>query len=324
MSDLPVCPPVPFRSAQTQAVATDSTTSSERRIAVLVNRAAGAAAGPDRTESIRAAFARQGTSVRVDEIDLGRLALDVRRLVYDGFDTIVAAGGDGTVSAVAHHVAGTPARMGVLPTGTLNHFARDLGLPLELDAAVGVVVRGETKAVDVGSVNGRTFVNNASLGLYVDQVRMRAKLKRRLWKWVSALVAGLAALRRARSLRITIETDGVRRRRRCAMVLVGNGEYGLREGVPTERARLDAATLSLYLFTETRRLGLVLGALLVLMRKASTVRRLESENGTAFTLHVSRRRVPIVIDGEATRMRSPLRFRSMPGALSVLVPRRVE
>ena len=293
---------------------------SGHRIAVLVNRAAGSATGPDRAALIRAAFARLATRVDVEEIDLGRLALAVPALVEAGFDTIVAAGGDGTVSAVARHVVGTSARMGVLPMGTLNHFARDLGLPLDLDAAVGVVVRGETRSVDVGSVNGRPFINNASLGLYPDQVRMRAKLQRRLWKWVATFVAGLAALRRVRSLWITIETGGTRRRRRCPMMMVGNGEYGLREGVPTGRARLDAATLSLYLFTETRRLGLVLGVLRVMLGKASTVRRLESEAVSTVTLHVSRRRVPIAIDGEATTMRSPLRFRSMPGALCMLVP----
>ena len=80
--------------------------------------------------------------------------------------TIVAAGGDGTVSAIAAQLAGTRKRMGVLPLGTLNHFAKDLGIPLELEEAIRTVVNGHTRAVDVAEVNGRVFINNSSLGLY--------------------------------------------------------------------------------------------------------------------------------------------------------------
>jgi len=296
----------------------------DRRIVVLVNPAAGRGADGDGegdgAKRLEASFARTGSSVRIQILDPERIEATVKSLLRDGVETIVAAGGDGTVSAVAAHVAGTSARLGVIPLGTLNHFAKDLGLPLDLDAAVDVVAGGETRSVDVGSVNDRLFLNNAALGLYPDQVRLRQKLRRRWSKPVAALVASIAALRRARSLWLTLETGGTRRRRLCAMVVVGNGVYGLEAGTPVARSRLDEGVLSLLLFSESRRLGIVLGALRTLTGRASAVRSLEIERVTSLVVRVSRRRVPVALDGEVTSLATPLRFRSLPAALRVVGP----
>ena len=292
----------------------------ERRTVVLVNPAAGGGADGDRATRLEASFARAGLSVRVQILDPVRIEATVASLLSEGFGTIVAAGGDGTVSAVAAHVAGTPARLGVIPLGTLNHFAKDLGLPLDLDDAVDVVAGGATRSVDVGSVNDRLFLNNAALGLYPDQVRMRQRLRGRWSKPVAALIASIAALRRVRSLWLTLEAGGARRRRLCAMAVVGNGVYGLEAGTPVARSRLDEGVLSLLLFSESRRLGIVLGALRTLTGRASAVRSLEIERVTAVVVHVGRRRVPVALDGEVTSLATPLRFRTLPGALRVVGP----
>lgn len=292
----------------------------ERRIAVLVNPAAGRDEAGDRTARLEAAFARVGLKARVQAMEPHALRTAIDGLIHEGYGTIVAAGGDGTVSAVAQHLVGRRVTLGVVPMGTLNHFARDLGLPIDLDGAVDVIARGAVRAVDVGEVNGRAFLNNASLGLYPDQVRMRARLRSRFSKPVAAFVASLAALRRLRALWLTVERDGARVRLRCPMVLVGNGEYGLDRGEPTSRARLDEGVLSLCLYTEARRLGLVVGAIRALFGRASAVRHLEVDRVREALLRVSRRRVPVALDGEVVTLSSPLRFRSVTGALRVIGP----
>ncbi|MEO5735178.1 MAG: diacylglycerol kinase family protein [Rubrivivax sp.] len=98
----------------------------------------------------------------------GEIAVKVTQAISQRADVIVAGGGDGTVSAVAAALTGGDIALGVLPLGTLNHFAKDLGLPLTLDEAVRQIAAGQTTRVDVGGVNGRVFVTNSSLGLYPD------------------------------------------------------------------------------------------------------------------------------------------------------------
>jgi diacylglycerol kinase family enzyme len=133
---------------------------------VLLNAAAGVRAQLT-LERLRELFAEQGSAVDVVSIDRGDgLCAAAKAALERGSRTIVAAGGDGTVNAVASCVAGTEAVLGVLPLGTLNHFAKDLGIPLQIEEAVATVVGGQIKRVDVGEVNGRTFVNNSSIGLY--------------------------------------------------------------------------------------------------------------------------------------------------------------
>ena len=146
-------------------------------------------------------------------------------------DVVVAAGGDGTVSMVGAALVDRDIALGVLPLGTLNHFARDFGLPLEIEAAVAHVVQGRPVRVDVGEVNGRIFVNNSSLGLYPDIVRDRERQQRRLgWgKWPALAWATLAALRRFPFLSVRLSVDGREQHWRTPFVFVGNNEY-LMEG----------------------------------------------------------------------------------------------
>ena len=167
-----------------------------------------------------------------------------RRAAVDGCARVVAGGGDGTISTVAALLAGTDKALAVLPLGTLNHFAKDLGLPLELEAAARVAATGRVVRVDVGEVNGRVFINNSSIGLYPRLVRRRQQQQDRLGrgKWAAFLFAGLSVLRRYPFLDVRLEADGRTFSRRTPFVFVGNNDYlmdGLQIGA---RARLDAAT----------------------------------------------------------------------------------
>ena len=112
----------------------------------------------------------------------------LQRVKRNEVDVIVAGGGDGTIHTIAAVLAGTGVPLGILPLGTLNHFAKDLGIPMELHDAVDVVAAARGVNVDVGEVNGIVFINNSSIGVYPYMVldRERLRRRRRLQKWALA------------------------------------------------------------------------------------------------------------------------------------------
>jgi diacylglycerol kinase family enzyme len=291
-------------------------------MAVLLNGAARSHAAEGRREEVAAAFAKRGLDPLLEVVPAARMRRTVRRLVREGYRTLVAAGGDGTVATVADAIARTEATLGVLPLGTFNHFARDAGIPLDLDEAVDLACRGETAFVDAASLNGRVFVNNASLGVYPDQVRLRDRLRPRLGKWPAAAIGALSAMRRFRSLRMLVLAGEERLHLRSPMLVVGNGDYGIEDGKPIRRPRLDAGVVSLYAFGSRSRLGLVMSALTGLAGHVDKVPSFTARRGPELTIHLARRRVRVALDGEVVSLRTPLRIRSLPGALRVLVPPR--
>src|SRR5688572_9538807 len=138
------------------------------RVAVLIN-----ANVADRSPEIGRSLTAAGVTAEVVVCEPARLTETARRLADGRYAAIVAAGGDGTVSAVAAGLAGTGTPLAVMPLGTLNHFARDLGMSKDLDECARAIARGETMPIDVGEVNGRVFINNASIGIYPEIVMER-------------------------------------------------------------------------------------------------------------------------------------------------------
>lgn len=243
-------------------------------------------------------------------------------LVRERPPLVVAAGGDGTVSAVASALVDTPIPLAVLPVGTLNHFARDIGVPEDPAAAVRIALGGKTRAVDVGEVNGRIFINNASIGLYPAIVRRREKQQRRLGrsKWHAMLWAIHAVLRGHPFLNLTLELDGVEQQRRTPFVFVGNNLYQMEGFMVGLRERLDAGLLSVYLSHRRGRLGLMLLALRALFGQLMQAKDFEA--GTVSHLRIDSRhtRLLVATDGEVGAFDMPLNFRTRPRALKVVVP----
>ena len=142
-------------------------------VSIILNPSSGAGNKPD---AIKALLRENGLDAGIVEVakgtDITALAM---RLLRDGSHTLVAGGGDGTVSSVAAAVVQTQALLGILPLGTLNHFAKDLKLPLDLAGAVRTLKTGTVRSVDLAEVNGRAFINNSGLGLYASLVTQREK-----------------------------------------------------------------------------------------------------------------------------------------------------
>jgi diacylglycerol kinase family enzyme len=245
-----------------------------------------------------------------------------KRALKGGARLVAAGGGDGTINAVAGVMVGSGVQFGVLPLGTLNHFAKDLGVPLDLDEAVRNLADGVPRQVDVGEVNGRIFLNNSSLGLYPDIVRDREKQQRRLGrgKWPAAMWATLAALRRYPFLSMRLTVKGETLARRTPFVFIGNNRYTMQGLSIGERDCLDDGLLSLYVAQKPTRLGLLRFAIDALRGKLGSERDFDVLEAADFEIETHRHRLHVATDGEVTVMNPPLRYRVRPGALTVLVP----
>jgi len=236
---------------------------------------------------------------------------------------IVAGGGDGTVSTVAAALVDTGIIFGVLPLGTLNHFAKDLGIPLELADAVAVLAHGEAGRVDVGEVNGRIFVNNSSLGLYPDIVHDRERQQKRLrrGKWPAFVWATLSALRRYPFLVVALVVDGKEVLRKTPFVFIGNNEYRMEGFAIGERSGLEDGLLSLYVAQRPGRWRLVQLALRALTGRLRQARDFDAITATDIVVQSKRKRIRVATDGEVTVMTPPLKYRVRPASLIVMRPR---
>jgi diacylglycerol kinase family enzyme len=291
---------------------------------VIVNGSAGNGHDDDAARRLEALFGQHGWSARVDLADSGAAMIASARAALQGrtADVVVAGGGDGTINAVASVLAGADMPLGVLPLGTLNHFAKDLGIPLALEAAVATVATGRVVAVDVGEVNGVVFLNNSSLGLYPDIVRDRERQQRRLGrgKWPAALWATMAALRRYPFLDVRLRIDGRDHHRRTPFVFIGNNEYTM-EGLSIgERGSLTDGKLSLYVAQRPGRLALLRFAILGLLGGLKQARDFDAVLVESLTVETGHARLRVATDGEVTVMETPLQYRVRRGALPVIVP----
>jgi diacylglycerol kinase family enzyme len=294
-----------------------------RTLPVIVNAISGKGHTAEDLELIRSTFAAAGAEADIRAARSGAEIVELAaRAVEERHPVIVAGGGDGTVSTVAGAVAGSGLTLGVLPLGTLNHFAKDLGMPLALEDAVRTIVANHQAEVDVGEVNGRVFVNNSSLGLYPTLVLARESQRRRLGrsKWHALFWATLTVLRRHPMLRVRIILDEVAQDRRTPLVFIGNNEYRVEGFDIGSRERLDAGVLSLYLTRRHGRRGLLGLALRALVGLLHDTRDFEALTAQSITVATKHRALPVATDGEVTVMQSPLEYRIRARGLRVVVP----
>jgi diacylglycerol kinase family enzyme len=295
-------------------------------VSVLLNTSAGAAArvGPAEHPAlaeVQEAFAAAGLNVSIAVGSGDTLTALARRAVARGVRVVVAGGGDGTIGTVASALVNTDAALGILPLGTLNHFAKDLGIPLGVPEAVRVIAAGGTARVDVGEVNGRVFINNSSLGLYPSLVYQREKRQARgRGKWIALALAAARVWRLYRRVRVAVHTDAGSRVIRTPFVFVGNNEYQL-EGVRLGcRARVDAGQLHVAMAPGMTRGEMVRVLGWALLGRLPDIDHLDTLLTDAVTIGARRRRVPVALDGEVALLGTPLEYRIRSGALRVCVP----
>ena len=293
------------------------------KVAVIVNRGAGSVqAGKVDPEMLRQSFLEGGTDAEVQAISGKGIAAAAQAAVAAGAEAVVAGGGDGTVRSVAAALAGGAVPMGVLPIGTLNHFARDLGIPTDVAEAARLVPRGVVRMLDLGEVNGEVFVNNSVLGFYPPVVRLRDHERRELdrGKWVATASAILKVLPRMHSLYVRVKADGQVTDWRTHFVFIGNNEYEMSAFSYGARHRFDSGDLYLYIAKTPTRLGLVGLVLLGLVRDVAQTDHFARWCLPELTIESRRKVLPVYLDGEVALLRPPLRYRTRARALQVIVP----
>ena len=289
-----------------------------RPVTIVLNRSSGAVAAT--ADELEPLLARAGADTKVVRVSGAGIA-DAARRAADAGRVVVAAGGDGTVSTVASVAVETGATFGVIPLGTLNHFARDAGVPLELEQAVATIAAGHTRRLDVGLVNDATFINNASLGLYPQLVWERQQEQSRgRRKSVAFLIALARTWRRYPTVTVHMTIDDIPLVRRTPFVFIGNGEYqseGLELGT---RASLNGGTLGVYLAPGVGRLEFLQLPVHALRGALRHHTKFEALRACEVRIETAGSRVQIALDGELKVMDNPLRVRIRRAALETIVP----
>ena len=290
---------------------------------VIVNNSGGAvAAGSgDQREQIEQAFSSQGVKVVVDLVEGAEIAEWMARAA--GAPRIVLGGGDGTMSTAAAALAGTTTSLAILPLGTLNHLARDLGIPATLEEAARIAVNGHPVAIDLGRLNEAYFVNNVSIGIYPAFVRLREEFRTRtgLPKWLVAGPAAWIVLIRLKKHRLRLDTAAGSREIITPLLFIGNNRYSLDAGEVGMRRSLCEGKLSVLAVQRHGRLSLLWFGLRAILGRANKMSDFVMlDEVTELTVTAERPGVDVGIDGELKRLDYPLVFTSEPAALTVICP----
>lgn len=288
-------------------------------LAVIVNGGGGTASrlGDALQDKLAEAFAKAGVAAQVECVEGADIAETVRRA---GAPTVVVGGGDGTLGTAAKELAESGRTLGILPLGTRNHLALQLGIPTDLDEAAAVIAAGHATKIDLGRAGDRIFVNNVSVGLYPRIVQAREHRRGAMPKWLATIPAVLAAMRRLEVEHFRMEWNGAEHKVATPLLFVGNNRYALDAGRLGQRESLTAGLLGVAAVAAPTRRGLIGTLLRLVVGRADPEQDFTSLEDVAevciYGHHIRR----VALDGELARLRFPLKLASWPRALSVLVP----
>jgi diacylglycerol kinase family enzyme len=286
---------------------------------VIVNAAGGTAsrAGAGLRDHIEAAFAAVDQSILLELVDGEGVA--GARAKHAGAPRVAVGGGDGTLATAAEASAAGNGELAILPLGTRNHFAGQLGIAPDLESAAKLAAGGEARRVDLGQAGDRVFINNLSVGAYVDLVREREAS--RLPKLLATVPAMWSTLRKLRSRPFELTIDGKPTAIRTPLLFVGNNRYEIEEGRTGERASLDDGLLSIYAVAPLSRAALIVAALRILIARPRMHRDFALDR-TAREVRIEGpgARLEVALDGERIPFDLPLTIRIVPRALAVVSP----
>jgi diacylglycerol kinase family enzyme len=287
---------------------------------VLINRSALENATAPQPQEILAALAAAGVAAELCISSGAELTPEARHCLHKAPAAVVAAGGDGTVSAVAGALVGTGIPLGIIPLGTLNHFAADLGIPPGLAAAATIIASGKTCSVDVGEVNGHIFVNNSAIGFYPLAVRQREALQDRLGKWPAMTIALLRLLWRLPRMHLHVQLAEETLPRRTPLVFIGNNRYEMQRLAAPRRTALDQGQLCILLAPDVPRRRLFRIAAAALLGTLDPEKDLEALCCSRLQVAAHHHVLSVALDGEVVRLIPPLHYQIHPAALRVLAP----
>ncbi|SPF78476.1 diacylglycerol/lipid kinase family protein [Pseudoprimorskyibacter insulae] len=295
-----------------------------RNVCVLLNSRSGTA----NHDQVRAAVDRASRSNRIRfELRVLEQGSNLRRIVSDAvgasFDTVVAAGGDGTITGVASALQGTGATMGILPQGTFNYVARGLGIPLDVDRAIDLIAEGHTRDFPVGHVNGQVFLNNANLGLYPEVLKQREGTYKRWGR--SRIAAHWSVLRTfltfRKSMRVDLTVDGQTHHLKTPLIFVARSAYQLESFGLAGADQVRDGKLAVFVAPRMSRAALLTRALRLAGNGMQETRDFMLFCGDDVEITTRRSERTVAMDGERMLMRGPFRFGVARNRLQVIAPR---
>jgi diacylglycerol kinase family enzyme len=252
----------------------------------------------------------------------GGVAATAARAVADGAGILVALGGDGSQSAVANAVAGTGVVMGVLPGGTFNYFARDLVVGDTVDAAVNTLLGGHVRSLDVGAINGRIFLNNASFGLYPQILTRREEIYSRWGRTrIAAYWSVLLALRDMRDpMHMVLTVGGEQRDFYTPLAFAARSAFQLDSMGMDGAQAIREGHFVLYMAKGKRPLDLMKTALRLGLGRMARGQDFDLVVADDILIETHRRHRRLAFDGEQARMTGPFQLSMQRAGLSVIVP----
>lgn len=302
---------------------TDAEGQSGPDVIVILNEDSGGGVEGAEPEAIEKHFASHGWVARVQLVGSGAdMSEAVSSACNTGAGCIVAAGGDGTICGVVSALVGREVELGVIPLGTFNYFARSFDIPQEVAPAIDVICSGSAQPVDVGTVNGKVFLNNASLGLYASILRKREGIYRRwgrsraaaYWSVLSAMVSVYRPL----TMRVTI--DGEVLRATSPMIFVAASAYQLDQFEIAGAEAIRNGDFAVLLAPNCGRFHLIWKALLIGFRGVRRDRDFTLLTGKHVVVETQRTSTLVARDGEREQMTNPYDFKIIPGAVRLRVP----
>jgi diacylglycerol kinase family enzyme len=278
--------------------------------------------GSGNSEKAREALASSGR-FDVHDVEPAKLEAEIRGAVKGGAKRILVAGGDGSICAGAAAICGSDVELAVLPAGTLNHFAIDSGIPVDLAQAAEVGFGTTTMTVDVGYAGQRVFLNTSSVGAYVTFVRLRDRLKKRFGYKLASVIAALRILLMMPTIEVQVDAEGEKKHYRTLLVFVGVGERELQLPHLGNRVKDGKHGLHVFVVRGRRRARLFVLAMAAVARGVETVRRMPELDAFLVdrcTIHLRRGMTLVSFDGETELMKTPLEYRIERDSLRIVVP----
>jgi YegS/Rv2252/BmrU family lipid kinase len=293
------------------------------KVPVLLNRSGGTlSAKPALADEVKKALKAAGVDAKVELLDGDECAARCAAVAKRGDPLLVVGGGDGTISAAASALCGTRTALGVLPLGTLNHFARDLGIPADITEAVGLIAAGKQRRVDVAEMNGRVFINNSAIGLYPLMVLDRDIQRKRLGrsKRLAMVVASVRTLLRFGHRRLILQVNDQKEYVDTPLLFVGNNDYRIDAKAAGTRDSIEDGELSVMVMRKRTRAGFVAASVRALLNRASDDDMVLLNGVERLRVSSKRPQLAVSLDGEVVRVAPPIDYKIRKKALRVIAP----
>jgi len=292
------------------------------QIPIIVNSGSGLDQ-QEKEQKVRDAFKGSLHAIKIHLVEGGKIIETTKKLLKEGHKTIVAAGGDGTIGAVASQLINSHVVLGVLPMGTMNDFSKTLNIPADFAEAANIILQGKTHKIDAAEVNGKIFINNSSIGIYPRIIKQRERHQER---GQHKLLAYLTAFYSVFHHRFPLFKVGLRSEekdlvRTTPIVFIGNNKYKLsRRFELATRDRVDEGVLSVFFTKKVTRLELVKLFFSTFWGTIYKEKKFDAFYTDAVTIESEHHLLQVATDGEVEALETPLRYKILTKALTVLVP----